>query len=143
MTSSKSNWLLINVLYIVSRDNLGRIGWNLWNMRIVLLMFWLKLFMCSVKFILTSHVNPWCFLDILFIKGMSLTKTQGYSSLLVFLLNMTFYDCLVKSGLKVIFHWKNKLLITVRSWCKVVAHDWMSFTPEKRDISSAKSVDVN
>ena len=140
MTSAKSNWLLINVLYIVSRDDLGRIGWNLRNRPIVLLIFWVIFFMCSTKFSLTSNVNPRCFWDILFFKGMLLKERQGWSSFLVFLLNITSCACLVKSGLKIIFHWKAQLLITVRSLRKVAALDWMSLTTEKRDVSSAKSL---
>ena len=138
MTSAKSNWLLINVLYIVSRDDLGRIGWNLRNRPIVLLIFWVIFYMCSTKFNLTSNVNPRCFWDILFFKGMSSKERQGWSSFLVFLLNITSCTCLVKSGLKIIFHWKAQLLITVRSLRKVAALDWMSLTTEKRDVSSAK-----
>ena len=138
MKSTKSKWLLINVFYIVSRDNLGRIGWNLRNRPIVLLIFWVTFFMCSTKFSLTSNVNPRCFWDILFFKGMSLNERQGWSSFLVFLLNITSCACLVKSGLKIIFHWKAQLLITDRSLRKVAALDWMSLTTEKRDVLSAK-----
>ena len=140
MTSAKSNWLLINVLYIVSRDDLGRIGWNLRNRPIVLLIFWVIFFMCSTKFSLTSNVNPRCFWDILFFKGMSLNERQGWSSFLIFLLNITSCACFVKSGLKIIFHWKAQLLITARSLRKVAALDWMSLTTEKRDASLAKSL---
>ena len=138
MALAKSNWLLINVLYIVSRDDLGRIGWNLRNRPIVLLIFWVIFFMCSTKFSLTSNVNPRCFWDKLFFKEMSLNERQGWSSFLIFLLNITSCACLVKSGLKIIFHWKVQLLITDRSLRKVAALDWMSLTTEKRDASSAK-----
>ena len=140
MTSEKSNWLLINVLYIVSRDDLGRIGWNLRNRPIVLLIFWVIFFMCSTKFSLTSNVNPRCFWDILFFKGMSLNERQGWSSFLVFLLNITSCAYLVKSGLNIIFHWKAQLLIAVRSLRKVAALDWMPLTAEKIYVSSEKSL---
>ena len=113
MTSAKSNWLLINVLYIVSRVDLGRIGWNLRNRPIVLLIFWVTFFVCSTKFSLTSNVNPRFFWDILFFKVMSLNERQGWSSCLVFLKNITSCTCLVKSELKIIFHWKAQLLITI------------------------------
>ena len=138
MASAKSNWLLINVLYIVSRDDLGRIGWNLRNRHIVLLIFWVIFFICSTKFSLTSNVNPRCFWDKLFFKEMSLNERQGWSSFLIFLLNITSSACLVKTGLKIIFHWKAQLLIIDRSLRKVAALDWMSLTTEKRDVSSAK-----
>ena len=103
-------WLQTNVLYIVSKDDLGRIGWNLCNRPIVLL----------------------------FLTGTSLNKRQEWSSFLVFLLNITSWACLVKSRLKIIFHWKAQLLITDRSLCKVAALDWMSLTTEKRDIIGKK-----
>ena len=121
MTSAKSNWLLINVLYIVNRGDLGRIGWNI---RIVLLIFWVVFFMCSTKFNLKSNVNLRCFRDIIFFKGILLKERQGWSSFLVFLLNITSWACLVNSGLKIIFHWKAQLLFTVRSLRKVAALDW-------------------
>ena len=117
MTSAKSNWLLINVLYIVSRDDLGRIGWNLRNRHIVLLIFWVIFFICSTKFSLTSNVNPRCFWDKLFFKEMSLNERQGWSSFLVFLPNITSCTWLVMSGFKIIFHWKAQLPITDRSLC--------------------------
>ena len=60
--------------------------------------------------------------DILFLKGIPLNKRQGRSSFLVFLLNITFYVCLVKSALKIIFHWKAQVLITVRSLRKAAAN---------------------
>ena len=144
-TSAKSNWLLINVLYIVNRDDLGRICWNLRNRPIVLLIFWVKFFMCSTKFSLTSNVNPRCFWDILFFKEMSLNERQEWSSFLavsysVEKRNISSCAYLVKSGLKIIFNWKSQLLITVRSLSKVAVLDWVSLTTEKRDVSSAKSL---
>ena len=138
MKSTKSKWLLINVFYIASRDNLGRIGWNLRNRPIVLLIFWVTFFMCSKKFSLTSNVNRRWFWEILFFKGILLNERQGWSSFWVFLLNITSSACLLKSGSKVIFHWKAQLLITVRSLRKVAALDWMSLFAEKRDESSEK-----
>ena len=140
MTSAKSNWLLMNVLHIASRNDLGRIRWNQCNRLIFSPIFWEIFFMCLTKFSLTSNVNPRCFWDILFFKGISLNKRQEWSSLLAFLRNISSCACLVKSGLKIIFHWKSQLLITVRSLSKVAVLDWMSLTTEKRDVSSAKSL---
>ena len=115
-------WLLINILYIASRGDLARISWNLRNRPIALLIFeWY--FLCSTKFSWTSNVDLRCFWDILFFKGMSLNERQGWSSFLVFLQNITFCACLVKSGVKIVFHWKTQLLITVRSLFKVAALD--------------------
>ena len=140
MTSAKSNWLLISVFYLVSRDDLGKIGWNLHHRPIILLIFWVMFFMCSPKFSLTSNVNPRCAWDILFFKGMSLNERKEWSTFLVSILNITSCACSVKSGLKIIFYWKAQLLTAVRSLRKVATLDWLSLTTEKRDVSSAKSL---
>ena len=73
---------------------------------------------------------------------MSLNERIGRSSCLVFLLNITSCTCLIKSGLKTIFHWKAQLLIAVKSSRKLAALDWISLTTEKRDVSSAKNLQV-
>ena len=122
MASAKPKGLLIN---------LGRIGWNLPNRPIVLPIFWVIFFMCSTKFNLTSIVNPRCFWDILFFIRMLLDERQGWSNFIVFLLNITSYICLVKSGLNAIFDWKTQLLITVRSLRKVAVVNLVSLTTEK------------
>ena len=62
-------WLLINILYIVSRVDLGRIRWNLRNRPIVLLIFWVIFFICSTKFSFTTS-NIKMFWNIQFFKGM-------------------------------------------------------------------------
>ena len=131
MASAKPKGLLIN---------LGRIGWNLPNRPIVLPIFWVIFFMCSTKFNLTSIVNPRCFWDILFFIRMLFDERQEWSNFIVFLLNITSYTCLVKSGLNAIFDWKSQLLITVRSLRKVAVVNLVSLTTEKRDLSSAKSL---
>ena len=80
-----------------------------------LIEIWVIFFICSTKFSLTSNVNLRCFWDILFFKKLSLNKRQGWSSFLVFLPNITSCTWLVKSGLKIILHWKAQLPITDRS----------------------------
>ena len=47
------------------------------------------IFMFSKKFSLTPNVNPRCFWDTLFFKGISLNERQGWRTFLVFLLNIT------------------------------------------------------
>ena len=92
--------------FVDIRDDLSRTGWNLSNRPTGSIVFSVIFFTCSAKFSLTSYVNPRCFWDILFFKGMSLNGRQGCSSFLVLPLNITSCTCLVKSGLKIIFHWK-------------------------------------
>lgn len=53
-----SNWLLINVFYVVSRADLGKIGLKLVNKLIVLLIFWVVSFICVKKFNLISSAKP-------------------------------------------------------------------------------------
>ena len=72
--------------------------------------------------------------------GILLNKRAGWSNFLILLLNITDWACLLKSGSKIIFHWKARLVIAFRSWLNVVALDWMLFTTEKREVSSAKSL---
>ena len=64
---------------------------------------------------------------------MLLNERLGGSSFLVFLLNINSCACLVKSGLKIIFHSKAQLLITVTSLRRLDMLDWMSLTTEKRE----------
>ena len=72
---------------------------------------------------------------------MSLNERKEWSSFLVFLLNITTWACLVKSGLKINFHWKSQLHITLRTLRKVAALDGMSLTTEKRDASCEKRLE--
>lgn len=85
-----SNWLLINVFYVVSRVDLSKIGLNLVNKLIILLIFWVVFFICVKKFNLISSVKP------------AVPETE--LGVLVFRLNITCCTCLFKSRLKIIFH---------------------------------------
>ena len=104
--------------------------------------FLVILFICFEKFNFTSNVKPRCFWNKLLLNGILLTKRVGWNIFLIFLLNITSCICLLKSGLKIIFHWKHQLVIGLRSWPKVVAFVRMLFTTEKRDVSSAKSLQL-
>ena len=73
---------------------------------------------------------------------MLLNERLGRINFLVFPLNITSCACLVKSGLKIIFHSKAQSLITVKSLRMAAVPNWMSLTTEKRDVSSAKSLQV-
>ena len=87
-----------------------------------------------------SNVKSRCFWNKLLLNGILLNKRVGWSNFLIFLLNITSCPCLLKSGLKIIFHWKGQLVTAFRSWLKIVALVWMLFTTVKRDVSSAKSL---
>ena len=82
---------------------------------------------------LADSVKPRYFWNKLLLNGILLNKRVGWNNFLIFLLNITSCACLLKSGLKIIFHWKAQLVIAFRSWLKVVALVWMLFTTEKRD----------
>ena len=103
------------------RDDLGKICWNLCKRPRVSLNFLVILFICSQKFHFISNVRPRCFWNKLLLNGILLNKRVGWSSFLIFLLNITSCACLLKSGLKIIFHWKAQLVIAFRSRLKVVA----------------------
>ena len=88
-------------------------------------------FICSQTFNFISSVNPRFFWNIQFFKEILLNARVCMSNFLVLRLYTTCCACLVKSALKIIFHWKTKLLLTVKSLLKVVALAWMSLTTEK------------
>ena len=125
---------------MVRRVDIGKTCWNLRKKAIVLLILLVILFICSEKFNFISNVKPRRFWNKLLFNGILLNKRVGWSNTLIFLLNITPCACLLESGLKIIFHWKAQLAIAFRSWLKVVALVWMSFTTEKRNVSSAKSL---
>ena len=125
---------------MVKRDDPGKIFWNLRKRPIVLLIFLVILFVCSEKFNFTSIIKPRCFWNKQLLNGTLLTKRVGWRNFLIFLQNITSCACLLKSGLKIVFHWKAQLDIAFRSWLKVAALVWILFTTEKRDVSSAKSL---
>ena len=101
------------------RDDLGKICWNLRKRPIVLLFSLAIHFICFEKFNFISNVKPRCFWNKL--NGILLNKRFRWSNFLIFLLNITSCACLLKSGLKIIFHWKAQLVIAFRSRLKVVA----------------------
>ena len=125
---------------MVRIDDLGKICWNLRKIFIVLLIFLVKLFICSEKFNFISNVKPRCFWNKLLLNGILLNKRIRWSNVLIFILNITSCACLLISGLKIIFHWKAQLVIVFRSWHNVVELVRMLFTTEERDVSSAKSL---
>ena len=94
----------------------------------------------EVNFI--SNVKPRCFWNKLLLNGILLNKRVGWSNFFIFLQNITSCacSCLLKSGLKIIFHWKAQLVIACSSWLEVVALTWMLFTTEKRNFASAKNL---
>ena len=110
--------LLRKVLYIVRRDDLGKICWNLCKTTIILLIFLVIPFICSEKFNFIYNAKPRCFWKKLLVNGILLNKRVGWSNSLVFLLNITSCAFLLKSRLKIIFHWKAQLVIAFRSWLK-------------------------
>ena len=57
-----------------------------------------------------------------------------------FLLNMTSWACLLRSGLKVIFHWKAQSLIFFRLLFNSIADAFISCTTENREVSLANSL---
>ena len=116
----------MKVLYILRSD--GKICWNLRKRPIVLIIFLVILFICSGKFHSVSNVKLWCFWNKLLFNGILLNKRVGWNNFLIFLVYIISCGCILKSGLKIIFHWKDQQAIAFRSWLKVFALVWMLFT---------------
>ena len=77
--------------------------------------------------------------------GVLLKSIFGWDDLVIFLENTTSWACLLRSGLKDIFHLKAHSDIFCRSLFSSFAEMLLSFTTENSDVSSAKSftVDIN
>ena len=57
-----------------------------------------------------------------------------------FLLNIIYWTCLLRSGLKFIFHLKAQLPIFFKSSLRSLAEVLISWTTENREVSSANSL---
>ena len=94
---------------------------------------------CSSKVNFESNKTPKCFWD-LHDETLALLKTKGgCDTFFNFLLKMTSWACLLRSGLKLIFHWKTQSLIFFKLLFSSFAEVVMSCVKEKRDVSSANN----
>ena len=64
---------------------------------------------------LESRITPRCFRDVVWLTVLLLIVIGGSFIFLVFLLKITSRACLLRSGLRIIFHWCAQLLIFTKS----------------------------
>ena len=72
--------------------------------------------------------------------GIWLKYTLGWDDFIFLLLNIIPCTCLLRSGLKLIFHWKSQLLINVKSLLISLAEVLMSWTTKNKEVSSANNL---
>ena len=107
---------------------------------IILFVLLNKFFRCSSNVNSTSKIIPRCIWKITWETLLLLKSKGGCGAFFNFLLNMISWACLLRSGLKVIFHWKAQSLIFFRSLFNSIVDVLMSCTTENREVSSANSL---
>ena len=133
-------WGLENVSYTVTKDWLGKKAWSLRNNHFFTLLFTF-LFRCSWKFDLVSR----CYIPRWFWEGTCWTELWLKQTWLWFIFwsffeNRSSWACLLRSGLKFIFHWIGQFLILFRSLFKLFVDVFILWTIEKSEVLSAKSL---
>ena len=109
----------------------------LWYLFTLLWIRWLKLNRLSSN-------SPKCLWVDQFTTSALLNVTGREISLFDFFGKYTSCACLLGSKWNYIFHWKSQLLITCKSLCKTIFfYFYLSKTCEKRDVSSAKTLQVD
>ena len=119
---------------MVIKDGLGNTYWSFCNKPIVLFTLVKILLIWKTKDNFQSKWRPKCFWESALLTGMVLKNNLGWIFLVVFLLKMTSWVCFVGSGLKIIFHWKAHLFISVRSLCRLLAVLLGTLIIENRDV---------
>ena len=97
-------------------------------------------FRCSSNVNLTTKITSRCVWELTWETLLLLKSKGGCVTFFNFLLNMISWACLLRSGLKVIFHWKAQSLIFFRSLFNSIADVFISCTTENREVSSANSL---
>ena len=90
-----------------------------------------------------SRCKPKCFWETLRSTGTSLKKTWEWKDFSVFREKTTSWACLVRSGFNIIFYWYSHSDILFKSLLISSLETLMSFTIEKIDVSSAKSLNFD
>ena len=107
---------------------------------IVLFVLLNTFFRCSSNVNLTSKITPRCVWKLTW-ETLLLLKSKGECvAFFNFLLNMISWAFLLRSGLKVNFHWKVQSLIFFRSLFNSIADVFISCTTENRELSSPNSL---
>ena len=97
----------------------------------------------NVKWSLQAQIEPKCrpkcFWESALLNRILLKIILGWIFSVAFLLKITFWDCFVRSGLKLVLHWKSRLFISFRSLFKLLDVISSSLTVENSDVSSANN----
>ena len=95
---------------------------------------------CSWKSSLPSKIILSCLWAVDWITTVLLKFKDGWFGLLSFLEKIISCASLLESGLKLVFHRNAHLFIFLRSSCEFFADKVISWTTEKREVSSANSL---
>ena len=98
-----------------------------------------RLFTCKWKSYLVSNTIPRWFWEEDDLTKLWLKSNSGSLILLIFLLKITSWACLLGSGLKFSFYRKAQSLLILKSLLKSVVVELISWTTEKREVSSANN----
>ena len=124
---------------IVINDVLVKVSWSLRRSPIVLFTLLYTFFRCRLKSNLVSNAIPRCFWVDDDLTKFSLKYNEGWSILLILLLKITSWACFLGSGLNIIFHWKAQSLIFIKSLFRSFAVEFIFWTMENREVSSASN----
>ena len=98
------------------------------------------LFRCCSNVSFTYKITSRCFWYLIW-GTLLLLKSKGECvAFFNFWLTIISWACLLRSGLKVVFHWKAKSLIFFRSPFNSIADVFISCTTENREVSSEDSL---
>ena len=97
-------------------------------------------FRCSSNFNLTSKIIPRCFQELTWESLLLLKSKRGCDTLFTFLQNIISWACLIRSGLKFIFHWKAQSVIFFRSLFNSIADVFVLCPTRNTEVSSADSL---
>ena len=107
---------------------------------IVLFLLLNTFFRCSSNVNLPPKITPRCVWELTWETLLLLKSKGGCVVFFNFLLNIISWACFLRSGLKVIFHWKAQSLIFFRSLFNSIVDVFISCTTENREVSSANSL---
>ena len=117
------------LLLVVSFGAHVKVLWFCWSYQVLFCRTLQKLILNLIKYL---NVLETCMMKRLKTKG-------GCDTFFNFLLKMTSWACLLRSRLKLIFHWKTQSLIFFKLLFSSFAEVVMSCVKEKKDVSSANN----
>ena len=130
-------------MQVLSNSSLGKLIYNFLIISINLSHLFILLFICSVKLSCLSNISPGCFWDWQALTSVWL-KVKGRELLLsAFLEKITSCSCFFGSELNCIFTWKVQSLTFCKSEFSSSCEVSLLRAWEKKDVPSAKILQVN